>query len=107
MSNEDCFELIAKERKRQNSKWGFPQCLTPGEWAGVLAEEVGELSQELNNFGTSGEHTDNLVVEAIQVAAVAVSIIQHLPKMKQVLKHMQSFRDNMVENTQDSKMTNS
>ena len=70
-------KAILGERERQDQKWGFPQENTYGEWGSILAEEAGELCKELNelNFG-SGDH-GKMETEAVQVAAVAVSILEH------------------------------
>jgi hypothetical protein len=52
------------------------------EWGGILAEEVGELCKELNDVRNDAMMTtaaeQRIYSEAIQVAAVAVNIIEHL-----------------------------
>lgn len=71
------FDLITAERARQDQKWGYPQYNTLCEWASILGEEYGELCEELNerNFGRGNR--ERIIEEAIHVAAVAVSIIEH------------------------------
>lgn len=73
---------ISAERDKQDTKWGFPQQNTPMEWGSVLAEEVGELCKELNDAQTNGricEHNLKMIIEeAVQVAAVAVNIVEHM-----------------------------
>lgn len=81
--NKDIYEKVKSERIRQDKKWGFPQALTPMELGSVLAEETGELCQCLNDLRSSqASLTDELYQdiedEAVQVAAVAVSIIEHM-----------------------------
>lgn len=73
---ENIFTLIRAERSRQDDKWGYPQENTFCEWGCILTEEVGELCKELNerNFGR-GDRT-RTIEEAIQVAAVAVALIE-------------------------------
>ncbi len=70
-------KAILDERERQDQKWGFPQENTYGEWGSILAEESGELCKELNdlNFG-QGDH-GKMETEAVQVAAVALSILEN------------------------------
>jgi hypothetical protein len=76
---------VAVERRFQDAKWGFPQqvCgrpVTPMEWGGILAEEVGELCKELNDLQLEvpTARLSKARAEAVQVAAVAVSIVAHL-----------------------------
>jgi hypothetical protein len=76
---------IKNERKAQDAQWGFPQKCSLGEWGSILAEETGELckglndlSQSLSDGTTMWDDVDNLVYDAVQVAAVAISIVEHL-----------------------------
>lgn len=73
------FKLINGERDRQDQLWGYPQNNTFCEWSSILAEETGELVKELNdlNFTCARGSKERVLTEAIQVAAVAVSIIEH------------------------------
>lgn len=68
---------IRNERSKQNLKWGYPQKNSCLEWSAILAEETGEAIKELNNLPYKKDAT-NLRLELIQVAAVAISILQHL-----------------------------
>lgn len=72
------FQQIESERIRQNEKWG-EQNHKPIEWIGILTEEVGEVAKEATeyHFGTVGD-LSNYRTELIQVAAVAVSMIECL-----------------------------
>lgn len=70
---------VAEERDRQDDKWG-KQNHGPSEWMAILMEEVGELAHEANHLTfnpKAGSHTrKNYIDEAIQVAAVAVALVE-------------------------------
>lgn len=68
---------ILSERDRQDAKWGFPQENTYCEWSSILAEETGELAKELNELNFGRGSVDRMAEEAVQVAAVALSILEH------------------------------
>ncbi len=75
-------KLVEQERDRQNQKWGFPQNNHPFAWSSILMEEVGEFSQALNDALFSGNgNLTHALTEAIHVAAVAISIVEHLGGM--------------------------
>jgi len=79
----EAVDKVIAERIRQNEKWGYPQKNTPFEWVSILTEEVGELAQATNDAfmgQIKSNQTDKIVHEAIQIAAVAVAIIEHLSK---------------------------
>ena len=69
-------KAILAERERQDKKWGYPQENTYCEWASILSEEAGELAQALNelNFGRGSQV--QMETEAVQTAAVALSILE-------------------------------
>lgn len=68
-------KAILAERDRQDKKWGYPQENTYCEWASILAEETGELAKELNELNFGGGDVSRMEAEAVQVAAVALSIL--------------------------------
>lgn len=70
-------KAILGERERQDKKWGFPQENTYGEWGSILAEEAGELCKELNELNFGRGAPKNMETEAVQVTAVALSILEH------------------------------
>lgn len=70
-------KAILDERERQDQKWGFPQENTYGEWGSILAEEAGELCKELNELNFGSGDPGKMETEAVQVAAVALSILEH------------------------------
>ena len=79
----EAVDKVIAERIRQNEKWGYPQNNTPFEWVSILTEEVGEMAQATNDAfmgQIKSNQTDKIVHEAIQIAAVAIAIIEHLSK---------------------------
>ncbi len=82
-------QLVNQERTRQDSKWG-EQNHPPVFWTGILGEEFGELCQAVNEtvFDNGPEErkkggVDNMMREACQVAAVAVSFMECLMRASQ------------------------
>jgi NTP pyrophosphatase (non-canonical NTP hydrolase) len=72
MNRTDVFELINKERDKQDAKWGaLPRCLSDVVWLTILMEEVGECAQAVLKMDWS-----NLRVEVVQVAAVAIAWLE-------------------------------
>lgn len=67
---------IIDERERQDQKWGFPQKNTYCEWSSILAEETGELAKELNELNFGRGDRSRMIIEAVQVAAVALAILE-------------------------------
>ena len=81
-TNQVLGEVLA-ERKRQDEKWG-EQNHDPITWLGILVEEVGELAKAIIetvfiSFGSHGG-IGNIRREAIDVAAVAVAIVECLDR---------------------------
>lgn len=70
---------ILEERKRQTEKWG-EQNHTLGNWGLILMEEVGEWSEAALHTQFGGPKADGLRMEAVQVAAVALQIVQWIDK---------------------------
>ncbi len=66
---------IGNERARQDKKWGHDNILNRSAETGfrVLGEEVGEVARAIND-----RDLENCRHELIQVAAVAVAMIQAL-----------------------------
>ena len=67
---------VRDERNRQDEKWG-EQNHENETWMTILAEEVGELAQEVlrDKFGKNSHYAE-MRAEAIQVAAVAVAFVE-------------------------------
>ena len=70
---------ILEERRRQTEKWG-EQNHTLGNWGLILMEEVGEWSEAALHTQFGGPKAAGLREEAVQVAAVALQIVQWLDK---------------------------
>lgn len=74
-------EVLA-ERAHQDEKWG-EQNHEPEVWLAILGEEVGELATAIlrRRFGDY-EHRESgdMRAEAIQVAAVAVALVECLDR---------------------------
>jgi len=79
------YNEIFEERKRQDDKWG-EQNHHPYKWLSILMEEVGEASKavlECDFKGSSRDYTLNSYrMELVQVAAVAVAMIECLDRNK-------------------------
>jgi len=80
------FGLVAAERGRQEAGFGNTgrdlsgQTMDPHQKLAVLVEEVGEVSQELNDATEGGRPvwTDHLRAELVQVAACAVAWLESM-----------------------------
>ena len=68
---------IIAERDRQDAKWGSQDHTLP-EWITILMEEVGELAAAslCHLFGNANHPELDWRKEAIQVAAVALSMVE-------------------------------
>jgi NTP pyrophosphatase (non-canonical NTP hydrolase) len=79
----EIFQEIAAERQRQDAKWG-EQNHSPIEWCAILGEEVGEVNKAALErhfeYATGVTDLSEYRKELIQVAAVAVSMIQCLDR---------------------------
>jgi len=83
MSNDRLNALadILAERTSQDLKWG-EQNHDPFAWATILMEEVGEFSQAALHYKFGGPTAANIREEAVQVAAVAMAIVECLDRDK-------------------------
>jgi NTP pyrophosphatase (non-canonical NTP hydrolase) len=70
---------VLVERGRQDAKWG-EQNHHPFLWLTVLMEEVGELAEAALHGEFGGPAASGLRSEAIQVAAVAVAMVECLDR---------------------------
>lgn len=81
-------EVILDERDRQDVKWGVLQNHSLPEWMTILVEEVGELATAIQEkcFGLNPFPNKVLLgnwrKEAIQVAAVALAMVEQTPEEK-------------------------
>ena len=81
---ENIFIEIKEERQKQDIKWG-EQNHKPIEWIAILTEEVGEASKSaleahFQKCYWDAEKLKNYRSELIQVAAVAVAMIESLDR---------------------------
>lgn len=77
ISTSVAFGHVRDERRRQFEKWG-EQNHSPEVWLTILMEEVGEASQAALHDRFGGDHAGTFLNEMVQVAAVAVQIIEQL-----------------------------
>lgn len=64
------FELVRRERLRQDAQWGV-QDHDPERWALILQEEVGEVAKAALEGGGR-----EYLAEMVQVAAVAIAALE-------------------------------
>ena len=69
------YRRIQEERDRQNKLWGDQSDKTIFQWMTILTEEVGEAAKDAND----GKRKE-MIEELIQVAAVAVEIVEYQEK---------------------------
>lgn len=74
MALVDILREISDERLRQDTKWG-ERNQSPTTWLPILTEEVGEVANAI----LEGDE-NNYRVELIQVAAVAIAMIECLDR---------------------------
>jgi len=78
--SEILFDVL-NERKRQNKKFGKNRTQHPFLWNTILVEEVGEASKDSLDMFFSDKPDEALLryrKELVEVAAVAIAIIQDL-----------------------------
>lgn len=79
-------EDVRDERHAQDEKWGEQNHALP-IWHLVLAEEVGEVAEAILEGRASGNysrerHIQDIREELVQVAAVAVAVIEYIDRGK-------------------------
>jgi len=70
---------VVTERVAQDKMWG-QQNHEPGKWLLILMEEVGEWSQAVLDHGSKGAPKEHIREELVQVAAVALSMLECLDR---------------------------
>lgn len=102
---EKVLQDVRKERERQTEKWG-EQMHSFSKWISILTEEVGEAAREINDYEalienfiddsfTPNEEMEKDMydfiskarIELIQVAAVAVQIVEFIDKKNNPSSH--------------------
>ena len=77
-NRERIYSAITAERDAQDAKWGNQLHSMP-IWSAILTEECGEVAQAALNVHWDGEdRLAHLREELVQVAAVAVHIIEKI-----------------------------
>jgi len=81
--SDDWLYKIRDERKRQDELWGEQHHSLP-EWLTILVEEVGELAAAIlcHRFGNDDHSELDWEKEAIQVASVALSMVEQTERDK-------------------------
>jgi len=81
---------LIEERIAQLAKWGTQSHLTLAQWYLILAEEVGEVAKDLTKIEVPpaedpdrGARLDAAETELIQVASVALAMIQHIRNVEE------------------------
>ncbi|MDC9588569.1 MazG-like family protein [Xenorhabdus sp. XENO-10] len=75
---------VISEMNRQDGKWGANRNLSPFVWQTILSEEVGEFAQAILHDEYGGSHAGTARAEMVQVAAVALQIIEMYDRLEQV-----------------------
>lgn len=68
------------EMTAQDRKWGAFRQQHPFIWSTILMEEAGELAQAILHTEFGGDHAGTIRAEAVQVAAVAIQLIEQLDR---------------------------
>ncbi|PHM51724.1 MazG-like family protein [Xenorhabdus sp. KK7.4] len=74
---------VTAEMGRQDEKWGANRDLSPFVWLTILTEEVGEFAQAVLHDEFGGSHAGTARAELVQVAAVALQIIEMYDRLDQ------------------------
>ncbi|HKZ40534.1 MAG TPA: hypothetical protein VJ044_06195 [Candidatus Hodarchaeales archaeon] len=77
----DIFLDILRERMLQDTKWG-EQNHDPVMWSAILTEEVGEMCEAATKYRFDQGNVNQFREEVVQVAAVAVAILECLEQAK-------------------------
>lgn len=81
MKTEEVLKEVLEERYRQEQKWG-EQNHSPAEYLMILGEEVGEANKAALEAHFQGNSLSDYRKELIQVAAVAVAMIECYDRTK-------------------------
>lgn len=67
---------VFEEMNSQDRKWGANRDHHPAVWNLILTEEVGEVAQAMLHDEFGGDHAGTVRAELVQVAAVAMQMIE-------------------------------
>ncbi|MFD0709928.1 MazG-like family protein [Photorhabdus akhurstii] len=68
---------VLSEMTKQDELWGADRDHDPFVWASILGEEIGEFNQAILHDQFGGGHAGTARDEAVQIAAVALQIIEY------------------------------
>lgn len=74
---------VLAEMHRQDDKWGADRNQDPFIWGAILGEEVGEFHQAVLHDRFGGKAAGTSREEAVQIAAVALQIIEYYDRVKE------------------------
>lgn len=74
-AQEEAIRMVLVERERQDRKWGVQNHDVP-IWMEILTEEVGEIARADLEFTFGDALREDILVEMVQVAAVALAMIE-------------------------------
>jgi len=80
VQNDIMFDIL-RERMLQDTKWG-EQNHDPVMWSAILTEEVGEMCEAATKYRFDQGNVNQFREEVVQVAAVAVAILECLEQAK-------------------------
>lgn len=96
MNNQEVQEhvvgLILAERERQEAKWG-QQDHEPEVWLTILGEEFGEFCKALLEFRFGKGCPSAMQKELVQIAAVAVAMLECCDRQEWCLGGLDRFVD--------------
>jgi NTP pyrophosphatase (non-canonical NTP hydrolase) len=82
-STNAMFDVIG-EMNRQDELWGADRNQHPFVWQAILGEEVGEVCQAILHDEFGGSHAGTAREELVQVAAVALQMIEQYDRLSSV-----------------------
>jgi NTP pyrophosphatase (non-canonical NTP hydrolase) len=85
MRDDVIFTDIDLERRRQDAKWGADRNHDAYRWLAILSEEHGEVARAILEAEFGDGTVRHLRQELVQVAAVAVAIIDCIDRNQAVL----------------------
>jgi len=75
LNNQDIYDMVSDENDRQLEKWGV-QDHHPFTWLAFTLEELGELSEAISDHLFREGTVEDVVMEAIQTATLALKIAE-------------------------------
>lgn len=81
-SNTPALHSVIKEMYLQDAKWGADRNHHDFVWNAILTEEVGEFAEAILHAEFGGAKSLNRRLEAVQIAAVALQIIECLDRQR-------------------------